>query len=156
EYNTLVVTTNNDELDATYDAADLSLREAIAISNSSPGLDTITFDPSLNGQTITLNMGELTVSDSVNLDGPGADKLSISGGSGATQSRVFNFGGSGANAYSLSGLTVKDGNGAGAAAGQGGAIYLNDSDDSLSIQDSVIRDSAALAGAKAGGGLAVI
>lgn len=148
EYNSLLVTTKDDENDATYNPADLSLREAIAISNSTP-VESITFADSLNGQTITLSLGELLVSKSVSITGPGADKLAISGGNGATQSRVFTFAtGSGANTYALSGVTVKDGNGLGGTTGNGfgGAIRFVGADDRLSIRASVIRDSAATSG----------
>lgn len=149
----LVVDTAVDENDGNFETGDLSLREAIVLANESAGADTITFASALQGQTITLNLGELAVSNSVAIQGPGPDKLTISGGSGATQSRVFAFRGSGANTYALSGVTMKDGNGKGLSDGFGGAINFFDADDRLSISDAVIRDSSALTGGLTGGGL---
>jgi len=72
--------------------AGCSLREAIASANNgnsqggcaagSPGADTIEFDPSLAESTITLNAGELAVTDSLAINGPvagDADGLIIDG-----------------------------------------------------------------------------
>ena len=61
-----------------------SLRAAIKAASSG---DTIVFAPSLNGQTITLTSGELAISKSLDIEGPGPDKLAISGNHA---SRVFN------------------------------------------------------------------
>ena len=155
ELRALVVNTNADENDATFDAADLSLREALVVANANASFEpyTIVFSPLLNGQTITLTLGELLVTTSMAIVGPGADKLAISGGSGATQSRVFIFDGGGPQTYSLSGVTVQNGNGLGKSPGFGGAIRFVGADDGLLIADSVIRDSSALIGGDSGGGL---
>ena len=72
--NPLFVTTAADVVDPTTDLT--SLREAIAYANSNPGDDTITFDPSLAGQTITLTGGELELTDTTGtttITGLGAD-----------------------------------------------------------------------------------
>ncbi|MBO9702849.1 MAG: T9SS type A sorting domain-containing protein [Sporocytophaga sp.] len=53
-----------------------SLRQAIASSASG---DTITFSPSLNNNTITLTSGVMTISQNLVIQGPGEDKLKISG-----------------------------------------------------------------------------
>ena len=66
--------------------------------------DTIAFSSKLKGQTITLTSGELMVDHDLNIDGLGAQRLSISG-NGA--SRVFDIGG-GAT-VTISGLTITDG-----------------------------------------------
>jgi hypothetical protein len=60
-----------------------SLREKLARAQDG---DTIAFDEALSGGTITLTSGELRVSQSVAIQGPGADLLSISGDHA---SRVF-------------------------------------------------------------------
>ena len=60
-----------------------SLRAAIKAAGSG---DTIVFAPSLNGQTITLTSGELAISKSLDIEGPGAGLLAISGNDA---SRVF-------------------------------------------------------------------
>lgn len=63
-----------------------SLRQAIA--DACPG-GTITFDASLNGQTITLTSGELVINRNLTITGPGANLLAVSGNNA---SRVFNIG----------------------------------------------------------------
>ena len=55
-----------------FDSGTGSLRAAIATAQSG---DTITFAKGLHG-TITLTSGDLPISDSVTIDGPGANKLS--------------------------------------------------------------------------------
>ena len=109
-----------------------SLRALIAAAHSS---DTITFSQKLSGQTIVLTSGELMVKESLNIDGPGAQKLSISGGG---NSRVFDISG-GATLY-LSGLTITGG-----AAESGGGID-NEAGSTLAISQST------LSGNKASGG----
>ena len=66
--------------------------------------DTIQFAHALDGQTITLTQGQLVVSQSVTIAGPGASELAISGKSA---SRLFEIG-SGAK-VAISGLTLTDG-----------------------------------------------
>src|SRR3954447_24114469 len=73
---TLTVTNN-------HDGGAGSLRAAIKAANSG---DTIVFAPSLDGQTITLTSGELAISKSLDIEGPGADKLAVSGNNAV---RVF-------------------------------------------------------------------
>jgi hypothetical protein len=50
--------------------------------------DTIVFDSSLKGQTITLTSGELVIDKSLEIEGPGAKHLTISGNDA---SRVFDI-----------------------------------------------------------------
>ena len=69
----------------TNDSGPGSLRQAILNANANPGLDTIDFAPGLSG-TIVLTSGELQITDDVTIDGPGADRLSVSGNNA---SRVF-------------------------------------------------------------------
>jgi hypothetical protein len=89
-----------------------SLRAELAAANS--GSDTIVFAHNLHG-TITL-ASELQIADSVTIDGPGANKVTVSGNNA---SRVFEVD-AGFNA-SISGLTISHGY----APGHGGGI-LND------------------------------
>ena len=77
--------------------------------------DTIAFARGLHG-TITLTSGELLVADSVTINGPGANQLSVSGNNA---SRVFEVA-AGQN-VTISGLTITHGS----APDQGGGI-LND------------------------------
>jgi len=51
-----------------------SLREVIALAGDG---DTILFDSNLNGQTITLTSGQLTITKNLTIDGPGANLLAI-------------------------------------------------------------------------------
>src|SRR5262249_26381357 len=113
-----------------------SLRAAVAQANAHPGGDTIAFDDGLTG-TIALTGGELDLTDDVKINGPGADKLTVSG---SNLSRVFKV--EAGEEVSLSGLTIAGGN-----AGAGGGI---DNFGALTVRDSVFSGNAAVAG----GGLA--
>jgi len=95
---TITVTNNND-------SGPGSLRQAIAIS--SPG-DTIDFDSSLNGQTITLTTGELAIDKELTIAGPGANFLAVDGND---TSIVFSI--NPGLEVSVSGLTITHGMGAG-------------------------------------------
>ena len=74
---TLLVTTAADENDPVFDAASLSLREALRrVGADAP---TIAFAPALNGQTLTLTRDRLTIDRPVDIQGPGAKNFTISG-----------------------------------------------------------------------------
>ncbi|AFY55137.1 Cadherin domain-containing protein,putative calcium-binding protein [Rivularia sp. PCC 7116] len=77
--NNLVVTNTND-------SGEGSLRQAIENANNLEDVDTITFDASLSGETITLTSGELLVTDAVTIQGLGANQITISGNN---SSRIF-------------------------------------------------------------------
>lgn len=100
---TLTVTT----LDDIVDDGDgvLSLREAIALAGAG---DTITFDASLAGQTITLGLGQLELSKDITIDGDvdddGTADITVSGNNA---SRVFDIIGGKATFY---GVNVTGGN----------------------------------------------
>jgi hypothetical protein len=90
-------------------SGDGSLRGEIAAANSG---DTIVFADNLAGQTITLNPGNgpLYLDKDLTIQGPGADKLTISGN---TATEVFDipggsFSSSGAT-VTITGLTIADG-----------------------------------------------
>jgi hypothetical protein len=57
----------------------LTLREAIVAANAEAGADTITFDPSLSGSTITLQNG-LRVDDDLTIVGLGESALTVASG----------------------------------------------------------------------------
>jgi uncharacterized protein (TIGR03118 family) len=86
----------------TLDSGAGSLRAALAAAQ--PG-DTIRFDHHLSGQTITLTSGELVIDKSLAIDGPGADRLTVSGNHA---SRVFNISGSTTH-VEIDDLTIADG-----------------------------------------------
>ena len=107
---------------------DCTLREAINRANVLAFNQTITFSPGLTG-TLTLSLGELDVTQGINLNGPGARLLAISGNSA---SRVFNLSG-GSSAFStIFGLTIRDGafTGAVGSSAAGGGIL---SDQNLTV-----------------------
>ena len=124
----------------------ISLREAIAATNNTSGEDTITFDNTLMGETITLGGSQLVINDSVTIQGLGADQLTISGND---DSRIFLFGSVDAATYTIADITLTDGEvarGDEPSPQTGGAISLNNPDDTLIIERSVISDSAANGG----------
>ena len=119
-----------------------SLRQAIADANALAGADTITFQASVTGN-ITLTTGDIDITDSVTIDGPGAAALSVSGNDA---SRIFYI-------YSpnpapidvtISGLTLTDGRSfvdSDVIASRGGAI--NTVGENLTVEESVVKDSEA-------------
>jgi hypothetical protein len=106
-----------------------SLRAAIAAANDQPGADLIRFAPPARDGTVALTGGELSITDDLRIDGPGAGRLAVSGGDA---SRVFRIG-SGAT-VSIDGLTVTHGR----AVGQGGGI-LNAG--TLTLSQSILSDN---------------
>jgi len=94
------------------DSGDGSLRQAVLDANALPGADTIRFADGFVG-TIGLTGGQLSIADHLTIDGPGADRLAVSGNG---QSRVFRI--SGGLTVAIDGLTITDGR----AVGDGGGI----------------------------------
>ena len=148
----LLVDTLVDESDGDYSRGDLSLREAIELANASDYegvVDTIRFDPALTAggpATILLTHGELAITDSLTIDGPGADLLTIDASGNDPTPDVNNGDGSGmfrideGNAdtlldVSMSGLTLTgvDANGFNEA-----VIW---SQENLTLSEVVIRDN---------------
>ena len=132
---TLTVTTPLDAVDPNDGL--FSLREAI---NAASNGDQITFDQSLNGSTINLTQGKLLINKNLDILGPGANNLAVSG---QNLSRVFEiaFG----VTDTISGLTIKNGR----AAGYGGGIY-NDRG-TLTISNSTLTGNSAIGGTGGGG-----
>ena len=84
-----------------------SLRQAIVDANNAAGADTVVFQAGLTG-TITLTTGQLYIADSVNVQGPGAAVITVSGNN---TSRVFYLYNSDATIdVIISGLTITGGN----------------------------------------------
>ena len=86
------------------DAGAGSLRQAVLDANANAGADTITFDPSLAG-TITLTTGQIDITDTVTITGPGAAVLEVSGNDA---SRIFDIATSGTD-VTISGLSFVHG-----------------------------------------------
>lgn len=136
------------------DAGAGSLRQAIVDANNAAGADTVTFQAGLTG-TITLTTGQLYIADSVDIQGPGAAALTVSGNNA---SRVFYLYNPDATIdVIISGLTITGGNasiGAGVidfdenlvldqvtitgntAAGDGGGLWADGFNMNLTIRDS--------------------
>ncbi|MEZ5942415.1 MAG: VCBS repeat-containing protein [Planctomycetaceae bacterium] len=86
---TLVVSTLDDENDGDFSDGDLSLREAIEIANGRAGFETITFNGGLSGQ-IALTLGQLEITDHVEVSGPGVNTLGVAGDGTSNVFRVSN------------------------------------------------------------------
>src|SRR5262249_9762324 len=56
-----------------------SLRAAIGGANANPGADLIRFAAAARNGTIALTSGQLSVTDDLQIAGPGADRLAVSG-----------------------------------------------------------------------------
>jgi len=118
-----------------------SLRQALAEANVTPGADTILFQPGLSG-TITLTTGELHISDSLTITGPGAGVLTVSGNNA---SRVLNID-DGTTALidaKISGLTISAGNVAPITQSGGGIRNF----DALTLTACSLSDNSAFTGA---------
>jgi hypothetical protein len=111
-----------------------SLRDTIKAARSG---DTIQFDSSLSGQTITLTSGELAIAKSLNIEGPGAGLLAISGD---YASRVFDISQNQKPvAVTIAGLTIENGLSAGS---EGGGIFINSS--TLTLINDVLSNNEAV------------
>lgn len=149
---TLTVTNNLD----TGVAGDGSLRGEIAAAQSG---DTINFAPNLAGQTITLTNGELAINNNLDIEGLGANQLTVSGNNA---SRIFDIS-SGVTA-TIAGMTITDGlaNGSSPVIASTGGGILNFGN--LALSTDVLSDNQAVgdpgaspfgrAGGAIGGGLA--
>lgn len=135
------------------DSGEGSLRAAILAANAKAGADNIVFASDITGP-ITL-ASQLTVTDDLKILGPGADRLTISGG-GTT--RVFEINGS-TTEVRIDGLTVADGKTSATVPGDsgrtvavGGGILNTGADLTISNVTFVDNQAVALAGSSAAGG----
>ena len=150
----IVVDTLDDEDDGDFSVGDLSLREAIRLANNNPGPDTITFAPSLNGGTILLDMGEITLTEVLTITGPGAALLTVDA---QQNSRIFNITATTGN-FVIEGLTLTggkttaDNTGFPDSTNSGGAIRSLTSGN-LTISGSTITDNSTMGANAYGGGI---
>jgi predicted outer membrane repeat protein len=108
-----------------------TLRAAIQETNAASTADTIGFDPSLNGGSITLLTALDSITDDLAINGPGANLLTVqrSSAGGTPEFIVFQTGVG--TIVSISGLTISNGRsgnttfGAGIAIGGGGTLNLS-------------------------------
>ncbi|MFL5330834.1 MAG: choice-of-anchor Q domain-containing protein [Gemmataceae bacterium] len=113
----IVVDNSGDTDDGNYSSTNLTLREAINFSNSNVGnVDTITFNFAAP-TTITIS-GAFTLSDSVTITGPGADKLTVDANKSG---RHFTI--NATQDVAISGMTLTGGS-----AADGGAIQWTNND----------------------------
>jgi hypothetical protein len=126
----------------TNDSGDGSLRQAIIDANASAEADTIVFDMTVfaTPQTITLTDGQITISGSLTLNGPGAKRLNVRRGDDAPSFRIFEV--SALASVNMSGLTISGGS-----ADLGGGIKNLGK---LSLQDAAVSENRASTG---GGGI---
>ncbi|NEN91156.1 MAG: right-handed parallel beta-helix repeat-containing protein [Okeania sp. SIO3H1] len=116
----------------TMDAGNGSLRDAIAMANAMPDADIITFDSSLTGMTIRLTSGELSITDSLTINGLGANRLTVDAQeNGFRVFKIDNDSDSIIDVF-IDGLTITGGNPIG---GGGGGISTSEN---LTVKDSII------------------
>jgi hypothetical protein len=120
-----------------------SLRQAIVDANATPGFDTISFDTAgvfATPQTITLTSGELLITDSVSINGTGANRLTVqrSTAGGTPAFRIFNIS-SGSADVTIDGLTVMNGHIVASSLGGGGIS----NDGTLTVTNSTISGNSA-------------
>src|SRR5262245_19993332 len=121
-----------------------SLRYAIGHSRDG---DTIVFAPDRAGQTITLTSGSLDIKRSLDIEGPGAGLLAVSGNN---TSRVFDLGAG--LTVNISGLTITHGRGRGSNGGGGGILNVGSS---LTLTNDVFSYNQAIGSGGLGRGGAV-
>ena len=119
----------------TADSGAGSLRQAVIDANANAGPDEITFDPSIDTQTITLTSGQLNVIEALTVTGNGPTNTIVDGNA---STRIFNV--SGGVAFTISGATLQH---TLAATGAGGAI---DSDGAVTLDATTLTDNSATAG----------
>jgi hypothetical protein len=119
-----------------------TLRATIAAAHDN---DTIQFAAQLKGKTITLTRGALVISQNLDIFGPGANRLTISGNSG---SRVFDVGQN--NTVTIAGLTIANGVVGSIAAGDAGGGIENEAGATLYLLNDVVSNNTAYG---IGGGL---
>ncbi|MHA3771810.1 hypothetical protein ACXR0O_09770 [Verrucomicrobiota bacterium sgz303538] len=130
-----------------------SLRQAVLNANASPGADTIVFKAAAVSGEIALTSGEIDITDSVIIKGPGAAKLAIDA---LDLSRIFNIddGTAAVKKVTISGLSMLAGN-SGTVEGGGGVHCL----ESITLVNSVVsgcRAPGSPTSAPYGGGLYIV
>jgi CSLREA domain-containing protein len=157
---TITVNTTADELNAD---GDCSLREAIQAANTNAatdacpagsGPDSIAFRSNVRG-TIALTLGELSITETLTIRGPGPSKLAVSGNN---SSRVFNItagsaqilglritGGNGGGIANFAALTLKDSRVDHNTATLGGGIHTAPSS-TLTLERSLVSENQAIEG----------
>jgi hypothetical protein len=132
---TFTVTSTGDI--GTGNGASGDLRYCITQSNTTAGANTINAS-GVTG-TIILRSGQLAITKSVTIIGPGAGLLSISGNH---VSRIFSSSGTGSLSITISGLTLTGGQATGLSnAAYGGAVFVRSG--SVTLTDAVLTGNIA-------------
>ena len=178
----LLVDNPIDEDDGIETAGDLSLREAIRLANGNAGTDTIAFDQNVfTGEDINLirlTQGELTITESLSIDGTSVGGVVITGdrlgndaifsANGTTNlggtsaiglrdnSRVLTFAGPLDNTgprgdLTLTNLTITGGRTTADDSDGGGILFL--SNDTLTLNDTLIIGNSTAGNSSDGGGV---
>ncbi|TVQ28656.1 MAG: hypothetical protein EA370_16320 [Wenzhouxiangella sp.] len=139
-------------VDSPADSGPGSLRAVLAEANATGG-DPHDIHFALPPETtITLTSGQLEITRSMNLHGPGADELTISGNQ---QSRIFNIESAGPVVATISGMTLTNGRVDDNQYGQaGGAVRAHGNHVQVGLVDSVISGNENLQ--SDGGGVSVL
>ena len=114
---TLTVNTTLDDTDGMCGETRCTLRDALNAANAAGGGDSVLFAPGVTG-TISLSLGELSITKAVSIVGPGARVLAVDAN---LASRVLNISAPG-GAVTISGLTLTRGQLVGDGL-QGGGIF---------------------------------
>ncbi|MCA9055431.1 MAG: hypothetical protein KDA75_16435, partial [Planctomycetaceae bacterium] len=143
----LVVDNATDENDGDYSAGDLSLREAVGLANGSLGANTITFDPTLDGVPLLLDLGHLEVFEDLTITGNSQTNTVID----AQQiSRIIDLSGTDVG-LTLNTLTLQNGRTT-AASEHGGAIRSTATGaTTITINSSTISDNSTTHDTSSGG-----
>ncbi len=131
------------EVTNTSDNGTGSLRQAILDANDNAGPDVITFAPDVSG-VISLLTGQLSITDDLMIDGPGASALAVSGQGETRIFYLYNY--DAAINVTIEGLTATYGRDG----GDGGAILS--SGQNLTLDHVTVSDSYA---GDVGGGVAI-
>ena len=121
---TLTVTT-------TADNGTGSLRATIAAASDG---DTIQFDSTLNGQTISLTGGELVIDKNIIISGPGPNLLTVSRVSTASRFSIFHI--MPGHTVAISGLNISGGHGNAIAGG-----IWNEGNSNLTISNCIVSNN---------------
>ncbi|TWU48479.1 choice-of-anchor Q domain-containing protein [Rubripirellula reticaptiva] len=144
------VTTPFDVVDT--DDSLVSLREAITLANDTVGVDQITFDAAVFAAptTIELSLGQLTITDGVDIQGPGQDSLTING---MSATRIFEIATAPSDdrAVTISDLTMTAGRTIGF--NEGGGAIRQFSASTLTLDSVAITNNRTFGGNSGGGAI---
>lgn len=138
-----VVDTPEDDLrdDIITASGSTSLRRAMEAANANPGRDTVIFDTSLRDRPIELGLGEIVISDGVDIQGPSAADYGIIAG---VDSRIFSIDlDDGEDRVEISGLSLSGGR---APDENGGAIWTENDLRLVGVElvDNLAKDGGAV------------